>query len=95
MITEGESNAIGPSTPLTSVNISTLPLLSNVSVDAVDPALVIGNLTSGVTYVVTAAAATNAGLGPPSPASSMRIDPASRLLLDDHYARYLIIIYFI
>ncbi|KAJ8939803.1 hypothetical protein NQ314_010977 [Rhamnusium bicolor] len=42
------------------------------------PTLLLGNLTSGVSYFVRVAASTGAGLGPFNPAATLRLDPASR-----------------
>ncbi|CAH0564810.1 unnamed protein product [Brassicogethes aeneus] len=42
------------------------------------PSLLLTNLTSGISYFVRVAASTRAGLGPFSPAATLRLDPASR-----------------
>lgn len=42
------------------------------------PSLMLTNLTSGVSYFVRVAASTRAGLGPFSPAATLRLDPTSR-----------------
>ncbi|XP_075217906.1 roundabout homolog 1-like [Lycorma delicatula] len=64
-------------------------VLSNVSVNAGTgtPSLLLTNLTAGVTYTVEAAAVTRAGAGPYSAPATLRLDPASRLLLKDQQHR--------
>jgi hypothetical protein len=63
-------------------------ILTNVTVNAATPSLLLTNLTAGVTYSVSASAATRAGPGPPSFPATLRLDPTSRLLLKDHHHRY-------
>ncbi|RZF42615.1 hypothetical protein LSTR_LSTR001410 [Laodelphax striatellus] len=62
-------------------------VLSNVSVGAGSPSLLLTNLTAGVVYTVEAAAVTRAGAGPYSQPATLRLDPASRLLLKDQQHR--------
>lgn len=64
-------------------------ILTNVTVNAATPSLLLTNLTAGVTYTVSASAATRAGPGPPSIPATLRLDPTSRLLLKDHHHRYI------
>ena len=64
-------------------------ILTNITVNAATPSLTLTNLTAEVTYTVTASAATRAGAGPPSAPATLRLDPASRLLLKDQHHRYL------
>lgn len=52
-------------------------VLSNVSVAANSPSLLLTNLTAGVVYVVEAAAVTRVGPGPYSAPATLRLDPAS------------------
>lgn len=52
----------------------------------ITPTLLLSNLSSGVAYYVRVAAATRAGLGPFSPAATLRLDPASRTA-DNNYQR--------
>lgn len=61
--------------------------LNNVTVSTSSPSLLLTNLTAGVTYRVRTAACTKPGIGPFSSAASLRLDPASRLLLTDHHLR--------
>jgi len=63
-------------------------ILTNVTVNAATPSLLLTNLTAGVTYTVAASAATRAGPGPPSAPATLRLDPTSRLLLKDQHHRY-------
>ncbi|XP_063222076.1 roundabout homolog 2-like [Bacillus rossius redtenbacheri] len=56
-------------------------VLSNVSVDAATPSLLLTNVTAGVTYLVRVAAVTRAGAGPDSPPATLRLGPASKLSL--------------
>lgn len=55
-------------------------LLTNVTVSAASPSLLLTNLTAGLMYVVQAAAVTRVGAGPYSSPASLRLDPYSRLL---------------
>ncbi|XP_018917016.2 roundabout homolog 2 [Bemisia tabaci] len=59
-------------------------VLSNVSVNAASPSLLLTNLTAGATYFIAIAAATNKGTGPFSNPLSLRLDPSRRLLLTDN-----------
>ncbi|XP_054257308.1 roundabout homolog 2-like [Macrosteles quadrilineatus] len=58
----------------------TMGVLSNVSVSAATPSLLLTNLTAGVVYTVQTAAATRVGLGPYSAPATLRLDPSTRLL---------------
>lgn len=69
--------------------------LNNVTVSTSSPSLLLTNLTAGVTYSVRTAASTKAGVGPFSSAASLRLDPASRVLLTDHHLRYVVLLPFI
>ncbi|XP_039293123.1 roundabout homolog 2 isoform X2 [Nilaparvata lugens] len=62
-------------------------VLSNVSVGVGSPSLLLTNLTAGVVYTVEAAAVTRAGAGPYTAPATLRLDPASRLLLKDQQHR--------
>jgi hypothetical protein len=70
-------------------------ILTNVTVNAATPSLLLTNLTAGVTYSVTASAATRAGPGPPSAPATLRLNPAARHMLKDQHDRYfyLLLIY--
>lgn len=50
------------------------------------PTLLLGNLTSGVSYSVRVAATTRAGVGPFSPPAVLRLDPVSQVV-DNHHQR--------
>ncbi|PSN52194.1 hypothetical protein C0J52_06109 [Blattella germanica] len=69
------------------INNMTSRILTNVTVNAATPSLLLTNLTAGVTYIVQASAATRAGPGPPSAPATLRLDPTSRLLLKDQQQR--------
>ncbi|XP_066254653.1 roundabout homolog 2-like isoform X1 [Euwallacea similis] len=58
-------------------NDSALPTIINVGSSA---SYLLGNLSSGVVYYVKVAASTRAGVGPYSPASTLRLDPTSRIM---------------
>lgn len=55
-------------------------ILTNVTIDAATPTLLLANLTWGVTYTVSVAAANNAGLGPFSAPAPLRLDPRTKRL---------------
>lgn len=50
------------------------------------PTLLLGNLTSGISYSVRVAATTRAGIGPFSPPAVLRLDPVSQII-DSHQQR--------
>ncbi|XP_039438297.1 roundabout homolog 1-like [Culex pipiens pallens] len=62
-------------------------LLSNVTIDASSPNLLLANLTEGVTYTVSMAAATELGMGPFSNPATLRLDPVTKQL-DQSSVRY-------
>ncbi|BES96070.1 Roundabout, axon guidance receptor, homolog [Nesidiocoris tenuis] len=62
-------------------------LLSNVTVNAGTPSLLLTNLSSGVVYTVEVAAATRAGVGPFTNPATLRLDPASRQIYRDQHHR--------
>ncbi|KAF6206552.1 hypothetical protein GE061_017786 [Apolygus lucorum] len=62
-------------------------LLSNVTVNAGTPSLLLTNLSSGVVYTVEVAAATRAGVGPYTTPAILRLDPASRQIYRDQHHR--------
>ena len=64
-------------------------ILSNVTVNAGTPSLLLTNLTSGIVYTVEVAAATRAGTGPYSYPATLRLDPATRQLLRDYHHRFI------
>ncbi|GLH09012.1 Neuroglian [Gryllus bimaculatus] len=66
---------------------NTSRILTNITVGASTPSLLLTNLTTGVTYIVQALASTRAGLGPPSAPFTLRLDHASRLLFKDQHHR--------
>lgn len=67
-----------------SFNIS--KILANMSVEAASPSLMLANLTSGVTYSVSIAAATRIGIGAYSKPAVLRLDPHTNKL-DQEYTR--------
>lgn len=50
------------------------------------PSLMLGNLSSGISYYVRVAAATRAGLGPYNAAATLRLEPTSRTA-DNNYQK--------
>lgn len=62
----------------TKLNLS--KILTNVTIDATTPSLLLANLTEGVTYTVSVAAANKAGLGPYSAPATLRLDPLTKRL---------------
>lgn len=68
-----------------SYNIS--HILTNMTVDASSPTLLLANLSAGVTYSVSVAAATKVGFGPFSVPAILRLDPRTKKL-DQGYTRY-------
>lgn len=63
-------------------------VLTNVSIDAATPTLMLANLTEGVTYTVSVAAANGAGLGPYSAPATLRLDPITKRLDQSTAHRY-------
>lgn len=63
-------------------------VLTNVSIDAATPTLMLANLTEGVTYTVSVAAANSAGLGPYSAPATLRLDPITKRLDQTVAQRY-------
>ncbi|XP_058122733.1 roundabout homolog 2-like [Anopheles ziemanni] len=55
-------------------------VLSNVTIDAASSTLLLANLTEGVTYTVSIAAATSTGMGPFSSPATLRLDPITKQL---------------
>uniref|UniRef100_A0A182K663 Roundabout n=1 Tax=Anopheles christyi TaxID=43041 RepID=A0A182K663_9DIPT len=55
-------------------------ILSNVTIEATSSTLLLANLTEGVTYTVSVAAATSAGMGPFSNPATLRLDPITKQL---------------
>lgn len=66
------------------LNIS--KILANMSVEAASPSLMLANLTTGVTYSVSVAAATRIGIGVFSKPAILRLDPNTNKL-DQEYTR--------
>lgn len=62
-------------------------MLTNVTIDAATPTLLIANLTQGITYSVSIAAVNRAGIGAYSKAASLRLDPYTKQL-DDATTRH-------
>ncbi|ETN61240.1 hypothetical protein AND_007106 [Anopheles darlingi] len=61
-------------------------ILSNVTIDATSSTLLLANLTEGVTYTVSIAAATIAGMGPFSNPATLRLDPITKQYIE--YTEY-------
>uniref|UniRef100_A0A182UI74 Ig-like domain-containing protein n=1 Tax=Anopheles melas TaxID=34690 RepID=A0A182UI74_9DIPT len=55
-------------------------VLSNVTIEATSSTLLLANLTEGVTYTVSVAAATSVGMGPFSNPATLRLDPITKQL---------------
>ncbi|KAH8293289.1 hypothetical protein KR018_007564, partial [Drosophila ironensis] len=55
-------------------------ILTNVTIDAASPTLVLANLTEGVMYTVAVAAGNNAGIGPYCVPATLRLDPVTKRL---------------
>lgn len=55
-------------------------ILTNVTIDATAPTLLLANLTEGITYTVSVAAANRAGYGPYSLPATLRLDPITKRL---------------
>ncbi|XP_037958391.1 protein sax-3 [Teleopsis dalmanni] len=55
-------------------------ILTNVTIDAASPTLVLANLTEGVMYTVSVAAGNNAGVGPYCTPATLRLNPLTKLL---------------
>ena len=55
-------------------------VLTNLTIDATRSSIMLANLTEGVTYTVSVAAMTNAGLGPFGMPIIMRLDPTTKKL---------------
>ncbi|XP_002051718.3 roundabout homolog 2 [Drosophila virilis] len=55
-------------------------ILTNVTIDAASPTLVLANLTEGVMYTVGVAAGNNAGIGPYCVPATLRLDPITKRL---------------
>lgn len=61
-------------------NMNRSRILTNVTIDATAPTLLLANLTEGVTYTVSVAAANRAGFGPFSVPATLRLDPITKRL---------------
>lgn len=61
-------------------------ILANMSVEATSPSLMLANLTTGVTYSVSVAAATRIGIGVYSKPVVLRLDPNTNKL-DQEYTQ--------
>lgn len=61
-------------------NLNRSRILTNVTIDATAPTLLLANLTEGVTYTVSVAAANRAGYGPYSLPATLRLDPITKRL---------------
>lgn len=61
-------------------------VLTNMTVDGDSPKILLANLSAGVTYSVSVAAATKIGVGPYSLPSTLRLNPHTKKL-DQGYTR--------
>lgn len=61
-------------------NLNRSKVLTDVTIDASTPTLLLANLTEGVTYTVSVAAANRAGYGPYSIPATLRLDPITKRL---------------
>lgn len=61
-------------------NLNRSKVLTDVTIDASTPTLLLANLTEGVTYTVSVAAANRAGYGPYSNPATLRLDPITKRL---------------
>lgn len=62
------------------INLNKSRVLTNVTIEASTPTLLLANLTEGVTYTVSVAAVNNAGIGPYSSPATLRLDPITKRL---------------
>lgn len=63
-------------------------VLANMSVEATSPSLMLANLTTGISYSVSVAATTHAGIGVYSQPAVLRLDPNTNKL-DQEFTRYM------
>lgn len=61
-------------------------ILTNMTVDAATPSLLLANLSSGIMYSVSVASSTKMGMGPYSLPAILRLDPHTKKL-DQGYTR--------
>ncbi|XP_054744412.1 roundabout homolog 2 [Anastrepha obliqua] len=66
---------------------NTTRIFKNMTIDAGSPTLLLANLSTGVTYYISVAAATKVGVGPFSKPAILRMDPRTQSL-DTGYTRY-------
>ncbi|XP_054083127.1 roundabout homolog 2 [Zeugodacus cucurbitae] len=66
---------------------NTTRIFKNMTIDAGSPTLLLANLSTGVTYYISVAAATKVGVGPFSKPAVLRMDPRTQSL-DTGYTRY-------
>lgn len=72
------------------INMNKSRVLTNVTIDATAPTLLLANLTEGVTYTVSVAAGNRAGLGPFSSPATLRLDPITKRLDQTASHRYVL-----
>ncbi|XP_037047604.1 protein sax-3 [Bradysia coprophila] len=70
------------------INLNKSRVLTNVTIEASTPTLLLANLTEGVTYTVSVAAVNNAGIGPYSSPATLRLDPITKRLDQSSSHRY-------
>lgn len=74
------------------INMNKSRVLTNVTIDAATPTLLLANLTEGVTYTVSVAAGNRAGLGPYNSPATLRLDPITKRL--DQTASHRFVLHF-
>lgn len=75
------------------INMNKSRVLTNVTIDAATPTLLLANLTEGVTYTVSVAAGNRAGLGPYNSPATLRLDPITKRL--DQSASHRFVLHFL
>lgn len=73
------------------INLNKSRVLTNVTIEASTPSLLLANLTEGVTYKVSVAAVNNAGIGPYSLPATLRLDPITKRLDQSSSQRFVLL----
>lgn len=76
-------------------DLNTSRILTNITIDIATPALLLANLTEGVTYTVSVAAVNKAGMGPYSVPATLRLDPITKRLDQSNSTYNRFVYYFI
>lgn len=74
------------------IHLNKSRVLTNITIDAATPTLLLANLTEGVTYTVSVAASNKAGIGPYSSPATLRLDPITKRLDQSSSHRYVYIL---